>query len=73
MLPSSHQAVDILCDVSGQSVLADVVGSDGEGPVVSVGDNEGILQMQILDTDMTKWWTLSANTSSLKRGRVKVQ
>ena len=47
--------MDILCDVSGQSVLADVVGSDGEGPVVSVGDNEGILQMQILDTDMTKW------------------
>ena len=55
MLPSSHQAVDILCDVSGQSVLTDVVGSDGEGPVVSVGDNEGILQMQILDTNLTKW------------------
>ena len=48
MLPSSHQAVHILGDVPGQSVLADVVGSDGEGPVVSVGDNEGILQIQIL-------------------------
>ena len=52
MLPSSHQAVHILGDVPGQSVLADVVGSDGEGPVVSVGDHEGILQIQnTIDTE----------------------
>ena len=42
----------ILGDVPGQSVLADVVGSDGEGPVVSVGDHEGILQIQnTIDTE----------------------
>lgn len=33
----------VLRDVSGQSVLADVVGTDCEGPVVGVRNDERVL------------------------------
>ena len=39
LIPPGHQTVDVLRDVPGQPVLPDVVGADGEGPVVGVRDD----------------------------------
>ena len=39
LVPPGDEAVDVLGDVPGEAVLADVVWADGEGPVVGVRDD----------------------------------